>query len=144
MALGSPVACLSLQHICSPVDSPLFREKGIRFIIHRTFRATRRCVNVLGQRVMKSDTSVLCDGPTHADRKSLGAIAALLYGVGIPALFALVLAPHRCRFPSPCVYASGAHAWHACLSALGCVDGCPCLCSLAQPALLAYNRVACE
>ena len=53
------------------------------------------CVNLDGSRRLKADTSIECDGERYNTLRIAGIITLLLYGLGIPVIFATCLVGHR-------------------------------------------------
>ena len=61
----------------------------------RTSLDVFNCVDVLGSSVLASDTSVACSGQGYLVRQVIGAACAAVYGIGIPAVFAVLLSASR-------------------------------------------------
>ena len=68
-----------------------------------------QCVDVLGTRVLASDSSVECSGSAYSRRRAVSVALAALYGVGVPVLFVALLHPYRYGFTARIVV--NTHRW---------------------------------
>lgn len=96
------------------------------FLIARTFLAPFDCSGSGNVFTMDAEPSIKCDGnPTHARMVLVAALSIAVYGVGIPVMFASVLARNRAAIVADQVRCNRSHESAASLSLRGVLFGRP-------------------